>query len=162
MEQFRDIEELINMVDYDIGLSQNGRYHLNIARGLCYKALGETEKAIDIIESQIRRNEDKDLVGAYDYLHLGVLYLQNQEFEKAVAAFQKQSTTTILAENQYYLALAYLELDRPSQYKACLEKSRELYLNENRLFDPYSNPLDKIYLADIESELATANKKGHK
>ena len=71
----KDIEKLNSLVDYDIGQSQNGTYHLNIARGLCYKAIGEKEKAIAIIEKQLKLNEEEDFVGAYDYLHLGVLYL---------------------------------------------------------------------------------------
>ena len=152
----KDIEKLDSLVDYDLGQSQNGTYHLNIAKGLCYKAIGEKKKAIAIIEKQIKRNEEKDFVGANDYLHLGVLYLETGKFEKAVETFKKQLLNIELAENQYYLALAYQKLDKPSESKSCLEKAKELYNEERKMFDPYSNPMDKIYLEDIENEIKTA------
>ena len=145
-----------SLVDYDIGQSQNGTYHLNIARGLCYKAIGEKEKAIAIIEKQLKLNEEEDFVGANDYLHLGVLYLETGEFEKAVETFKKQSVNNELAENQYYLALAYQKLDKPAESKSCLKKAKEFYIGERKMFDPYSNPMDKIYLKDIENEIKTA------
>jgi len=151
-----DIEKLDSLVDYDIGQSQNGTYHLNIARGLCYKAIGEKEKAIGIIEKQIKLNEKEDFVGAYDYLHLGVLYLETKKFNKAIETFKKQSENNEVAENQYYLALAYQKLDKPTESKSCLKKAKELYIGERKMFDPYSNPMDKIYLEDIENEIKTA------
>jgi tetratricopeptide (TPR) repeat protein len=152
----KDIEKLDSLVDYDIGQSQNGTYHLNIAKGMCYKAIGEKEKAIAILEKQIKLNEEENFVGAYDYLHLGVLYLETEKFEKAVETFKKQSENNELAENQYYLAMTYLKLDKPTEYKSCLDKAKELYIGERRMTDPYSNPMDKIYLENIENELKTA------
>jgi tetratricopeptide (TPR) repeat protein len=158
----KDIEKLDSLVDYDIGQSQNGTYHLNIAKGMCYKAIGEKEKAIAILEKQIKLNEEENFVGAYDYLHLGVLYLETEKFEKAVETFKIQSENNELAENQYYLAMTYLKLDKPTEYKSCLDKAKELYIGERRMTDPYSNPMDKIYLENIENELKTAYNNGYK
>jgi len=151
-----DIEKLDSLVDYDIGQSQNGTYHLNIAKGLCYKAIGQKEKAITIIENQIKFNEDENFVGKYDYLHLGVLYLETGEFENAIEMFKKQSHTNELAENQYYSALAFLSLDKSTEYKSCLKKAKELYVGDKKMYDTYSNPMDKIYLENIENEIKTA------
>jgi len=155
-----DIEKLDSLVDYDIGQSQNGTYHLNIAKGLCYKGIGEKEKAIKIIETQIKLNEEEDFVGTYDYLHLGVLYLEMERFEKAIEVFKKQSKTNELAENQYYSALTFLKLDKSTEYKSCLEKAKELYIEGRKMSDPYSNPMDKIYLENIENEIKTAYNNG--
>lgn len=152
----KDIEKLDSLVDYDIGHSQNGTYHLNIAKGLCYKAIGEKEKAVEILEKQIKLNEEDDFIGANDYLHLGVLYLETKKFKKAVETFKKQSKNNELAENQYYLALTYQKLEKAAESKSCLEKAKELYIGGTKLFDPYSNPMDKIYLEDIENEIKTA------
>ncbi len=157
-----DIEKLDSLVDYDIGQSQNGTYHLNIAKGLCYKAIGEKEKAMAILEKQIKLNEEENFVGAYDYLHLGVLYLETEKLEKAVETFKKQSKNNQLAENQYYLAMTYLKLDKPTEYKSCLDKAKELYIVERRMTDPYSNPMDKIYLKNIENEIKTAYNNGNR
>ena len=157
-----DIEKLDSLVDYDIGQSQNGTYHLNISKGLCYKAIGEKDKAMAILEKQIKLNEEENFVGAYDYLHLGVLYLETEKLEKAVETFKKQSENNQLAENQYYLAMTYLKLDKPTEYKSCLDKAKELYIVERRMTDPYSNPMDKIYLKNIENEIKTAYNNGYK
>ncbi|RSK39661.1 tetratricopeptide repeat protein [Mangrovimonas spongiae] len=151
-----DIEKLDSLVDYDIGYSQNGTYHLNIAKGLCYKAIGEKEKAIAIIEKQILLNEQENFVGVYDYLHLGVLYWETNQFEKAINTFKKQAESNQLAENSYYMALTYRELDNPTKYKSCLDKTKELYISRKRMFDPYSNPMDKIYLETIENEIKSS------
>lgn len=151
-----DLEKLDSLIDYDIGFSQNGRYHLNIARGLCYKALGEMQKAREILETQIRLNEEKNLIGYYDYLHLGVLYLESGEVDKAIEAFSKQSQVYEMAENQYYLALAWQRAGKIEQYRSGLEQARELYIAGTRMMDSYSTPMDKIYLATIDDELARA------
>ncbi len=157
----KDIEKLDNLVDYDIGQSQNGTYHLNIAKGLCYRAIGEKEKAIAILEKQIKLNELEEFIGANDYLHLGVLYLETEKFDKAIEVFKKQSEYNELAENQYYLALTYKKLNNMNEYKSCLEKAKELYVGGRKMSDPYSNPMDKIYLDNIENEIKTAYNIGN-
>lgn len=151
-----DIEALERLVAYDIGQSQNGTYHLNIAKGLCYKALGEREKAIKIIEDQIKLNNEEDFIGAYDYLHLGVLYLETDDFDKALIVFEKQSEINEVAENQYYSALVYKALERQAEYRVSLEKAKALYLSGKKMTDPYSSPMDKVYLVNIEDALKAA------
>ncbi|WP_339610224.1 hypothetical protein [uncultured Planktosalinus sp.] len=155
----KDIEELERILDYDIGQSQNGTYHLNIAKGLCYKGIGQKEKAIAILEKQIKLNESENFVGPYDYLHLGVLYLETSKFEKALEILKKQAEYNDLAENQYYLALTYKKLNKLTVYKTSLQTAKELYSRQRRMFDTYSTPMDKIYLETIENELKTAYKK---
>ena len=158
----QDIEKLDSLVDYDIGHSINGTYHLNIAKGLCYKAIGKKDKAITIIENQVNINKEEDFIGAYDYLLLGVLYFEQNEFIKASEAFIKQSEVNELAENQYYFALTYKALKKYMEYKDCLAIAKKLYIKGNRMFDPYSNPMDKIYLENIDNELKTAYNIDHK
>lgn len=148
-----DIENLESLINSDIGYSQNGTYHLNIAKGLCYKAIGEKNKAIKIIEEQIERNKKDSFIGVYDYLHLGVLYLETENFEKAVETFHQQSQINELAENQYYLALTYKKLDKLNEYKSCLGNAKQLYDKGQKMSDPYSNPMDKIYAENIENEI---------
>lgn len=147
----QDIEKLDNLLDYDIGYCQNGDYHLNIAKGLCYKMIGERTKAIHIIKSQIEK--DTNLVGIFDYLHLGVLYLENKEFKKAITTLEKQTVINDLAENNYYLALAYKAIGKQNNYLEYLKKSRKLYLSGNIMVDIYTHHVDKIYLKEIEYEM---------
>ncbi|WP_321540514.1 hypothetical protein [Flavobacterium piscinae] len=94
-----------------------------------------------------------DFVGQFDYLHLGVLYLETNQLERAIETFNKQSISYELAENQYYLALTYLQLKDNDKYISCLLEAKALYLKGSKVMDVYDNPMDKIYLTDIENKL---------
>ncbi len=146
-----DIEYLDQLVDYDIGYSVNGDYHLHIARALCYKALGDKQKAITIIENHMKNNTQ--YAGPYDYLHLGVLYLETGQYPSALKAFKEQENTNDLAENRYYISLIYSNLGKESAVKNQLVKAKELYLEGYRMFDPYVAIMDQIYLDDIDAML---------
>lgn len=146
-----DIERLEDISKGDIGFGQNGDYHLKIAKALSYKGLGNKEKAIEIIQEQL--NLEDHFVGLYDYLHLGVLYLETGEFDKAVTAFKDQEQENTLADNDYYLAMAYKSLQDNLNYKKHLRKSYDLYQKRRHMFDPYTHQMDRIYLSDIEDEM---------
>jgi tetratricopeptide (TPR) repeat protein len=148
-----DIELLDSLVDYDIGHSQNGDYHLHILRALCYKALGEKCKAIYIIEQQMQ--EDSHIVGVYDYLHLGVLKLELGKLEEAIDIFKKQEVENDLAENRFYIALAYKRLGDIDKCLENLNIAKRKYENEIRMFDVYVEKMDQIYLDEIEEEIRT-------
>lgn len=147
----QDIETLENMVNYDIGMSVNGDYHLNIAKGLCYKALGDTAKAIEVIEKQLAVKGH--FVGLYDYLHLGVLYYEIGEYPKAIESLKRQVEENNIAENQYYIALVYKQLGELEKAKKALFLAAERYAKKRMMFDPYTQPYDKVFLVDIEREL---------
>lgn len=146
-----DIERLDSMVNHDIGSSANGDYHLHIARAICYKALGQSEKAIQIIEEQLQQSDH--VQGLYDYFHLGVLYLEGGKYDLALAAFQKQSEGNELADNQYYKAMTYKELGHTDLYRQTMQRAKELYQKGQKVSDYYTTPYDKIYLEDIERAL---------
>jgi len=125
---------------------------LGMARALCYKSIGEPEKAIQILEGQL--NSEDHSIGLHDYLHLGVIYLEQKEYKKALEAFLIQSEENNIAENQYYLALTSKALKMP--YIENLKKAKALYLSGNKMFSDYIDPIHKIYLEDIENELKSA------
>ncbi len=147
----KDIEALDSLVNYDIGYSSDGAYHLEIARAICYKELGQKKKAIDIIQSKLK--DDKYQEGLYDYFHLGVLYLEEKEYEKSIDALNKQNEHNNNAENHYYQALAYKHLAKKEEYMNKLHKAKELYLKGIKMQGGYSTYVDKVYLSEIEDEL---------
>lgn len=147
----KDIEALDKLVNHDIGFCQNGHYHLNIAKALCYKMLGQESHAIQIIEAQL--TNDISSLGLYDYLHLGVLYLDQGNYSKAIENFKKQHQQNELTENYYYLALAYKQTKDFDAYKSMLAKAKQLYLEARIMQDIYTHHVDKIYLKDIENEI---------
>lgn len=147
-----DIDLLDELVPYDIGYSQNGDYHLHVAKALCYKALGEREKAIELIEKHFKT--EGHFVGVFDYIHLGVLYMEMGNYEKAIQAFKKQEIENDLAENRYYIAKAYKILGNNKKFLENMNLAKEKYETSVRMMDPYVQQMDKIFLDDIEEELS--------
>jgi tetratricopeptide (TPR) repeat protein len=152
----QDLELLDRLIDYDLGFSVNGDYHLHIARGLCYKAIGQPLKAMEIIQQQLA--DSTYYAGAYDYLHLGVLQLETGNHQQAIESFQAQEAINDLAENRFYLALTYQQLGEMDMCQQQLKIAKEKYEEEIKMFDPYTAHLDKIYLKDIELALQNIDK----
>jgi tetratricopeptide (TPR) repeat protein len=147
-----DFEKLDSMTQFDIGYSRNGDYHLNVVKALCYKALGENKRSIEIIEKQLSENGYSPM--PYDYLHLGVLKFEIEDFDGAIQYFEKSILyNDYLAEPYYYLGLIYKKLNKRTEFIDNMQKAKKYYLKGYKIFDPYSDPIDKVYLADIENEL---------
>lgn len=134
--------------------------HLVIAKALCYDSIGEKEKAIKILEAGLK--EEEDIIGPLGYLHLGVFYLEQKDYRKAIQTFKKQNEVDEIAECHYYLAKSYKALHMQSEYILNLEEAKKLYLNGWRMTDVYIDPIHKIYLEDIEKELKAATNSHHK
>ena len=152
----RDLEMLDSLKEGDIGYSVNGDYHLNIAKALCYKALGQKTNAVQLIENQLATAGYSP--GLYDYLHLAVLQLELGEPEKALATLEKQEATCPgLAENAWYRALAFRRSGDSVRARQYLALAREQYEAGHFRSDPYDHPMDRVYLSDIEREMAKGN-----
>jgi len=131
--------------------------HLGMTRALCYKSIGQKEKAIQILETQMNREDYS--IGLYDYLHLGVIYLEQKAYEKAKNAFLIQNKENNLAENQFYFALTYKAIKMQPEYIEHLKEAKKLYLKGNRMSDFYIDLMHKIYLEDIENEIKSFHQK---
>lgn len=151
-----DLELLKQSTDYDIGYCQTGRYHLDIVLALCYKEMGALDKARSLMTATLSR--DDYFVEAYDYYHFGVLEYEVGNYEEAIQFFQKQiDNNDSFGEVYYFKALAYKQLKKIEYYKQSLEKAEAYYKEGRYLTDSYTEPLDKIYLADILDEIKRAN-----
>lgn len=154
-----DLELLEKMSPEDIGYSQNGMYHLSIAKALCYKMTGNSKKAIEIIESQL--NKTAYSVGLYDQYHLGILYLESGDAEKALTYFQQQSIEYDCAENAYYIAQAYKSIGKRQEYQENLEKAIEFYKKSRTMSDPYTHQVDRVYFKTINQEKLNSAEQIH-
>ena len=54
------------------------------------------------------------------------------------------------------MALTFLKLKDILEYKSSLELAKQLYEKGIRMSDPYTNPMDKVFLEDIENEIKTS------
>ncbi|WKN42289.1 tetratricopeptide repeat protein [Tunicatimonas pelagia] len=148
-----DIDSLDALTDNDLGTTGDGLYHLNILKGLCYKGLGKVERAIQIIEASVKDEEYNQ--GAYDYLHLGVLYLELRQPAKALAAFEKQNLYNKISEGYFYSARANRQLGNTKEALDLLNLALETYDSDFAMYDPYRQLMDEIYRVDIESEIVS-------
>jgi tetratricopeptide (TPR) repeat protein len=148
----QDLNELSKIKTGNIGYSVNGDYQLNIAKALCYKGLGNREKAIELIRKQLADTSYSP--GNYDYLHLGVLYIELRQTQLALTTIEKQiKVCPNLAENEYYLAQIYRLMGEREKMFQHLTKAQILYQDGRHRTDPYDNPMDRIYASDIEQAL---------
>jgi len=152
-----DINELDELVDYDIGETGDGLYHLNILKGLCYKGLGDHEKAIEVIEKYMASEDYYQ--HSYDNLHLGVLYLDVNKPNEALNEFEKQMANNPISEAYFYSAKAFQrlgDLDKALEY---LKISLEKYDKNIAMQNPYRQLVDEIYRFDIEEEIEAIQRK---
>lgn len=147
----KDIEQLDSLVDYDIGEIHNGDYHLNAIKAISYDALGETTKAITIMEEHMAQDHFYALL--YDYLLLGYFYLKQDNYLKAEEFFHKQKEVNDIAENEYYLAKTYALMNNMVEAKKWILSAQVKYQAQGTMFDAYTEPYAKIYLSDIETLL---------
>jgi tetratricopeptide (TPR) repeat protein len=146
----KDLEKLDSLANYDIGYSQNGHYHLNIAKGMCYSAIGQKQKAIEIFQSQI--NTPNYEAGLFDYYQLGVTYFEVKDYQNALICFEKQAKINPLAETEYYRGKIYKILKNQIEADKYKELAVKLYKENKNLFDPYTHHFNKVYLTEIEKE----------
>lgn len=147
-----DLERLESIINYDIGHSQNGEYHMNIIKALCYRGLGQKQKAIKTIETQLKKQDH--LLGNYDYLHLGTLYLEENNITKAIQYLEMQvEHNSYIAEGYYFLGKAYLKNNEKEKAIANFELAKVKYLQGYHRFDPYVEPMDTVTLEEIEEAL---------
>ena len=152
-----DIDTLDALINFDLGTTGDGLYHLNILKGLCYKGLGNFKKALRIIETCM--NEEEYYQGSYDYLHLGVLYLDNNKPVKALSAFEKQNSYNEVSEGYFYSAKANLQLGNTQQAIDFLNLALKTYDKGLAMHDPYRQLVDEIYRVDIVSEMESLDIK---
>ncbi len=144
-----DIDSLDTLVDYDIGYIHDGMYHLNVYKGICYKVLGNYTKAIEVIQSHIDAAEVD--VGLYDYIHLGVAYQAIGEHKQALECFKKQETINDVAENHYYAALSYQELEDAENFSSSITRAKEMLDKGQQMSNKYHILEDEIFMTDVEA-----------
>ena len=152
---FRDYEGAIEDMEYleekfnsiNVGYSAGGEYHLIVAKAICYSALDDKNKAIDILEDLFANKEYN--VGLFDYYQLAVTYFQVRDYINASKYLVKQSEINEIAENAYYKAIIAKLNGNDEIYLREKNKAIQLYKDRRMLFDDYTEPFNKVYLATI-------------
>jgi tetratricopeptide (TPR) repeat protein len=145
-----DFEQLETTITTDIGYSADGEYQLAIAKGMCYSALNQKEKAIEIFEKQLKAEGYS--VRLYDYYQLGVTYFEVKDYENALKCLEKQSTINEFAENEYYKAKIHKTLNHPTEYQKHKQLALNLYQEKRRLFDSYTHHSNKVFYETMQKD----------
>ncbi|MBK9566819.1 MAG: hypothetical protein WAT22_04240 [Saprospiraceae bacterium] len=146
-----DIESLEAVYKGNIGYSAGGEYHLKVAKALCYKQMGMLDKAISIMEQYMQDSTQQ--ISVFDHLHLGVMYFETGAVDKAITQFNFQIEKNDMAENQYYLALCHKKLAQSDLFLQHMTKAKELYLSNRKMVIIYTEPIDRVYLEEINLAL---------
>lgn len=133
--------------DQDIGVTGDAMYHLNIMKALCYKGLGQKEKAIRCIEDQMTKEYHHP--GLYDYLHLGVLYLETGNLQNALEALTIQIEQHPWSEAYFYRAMVHKQLQNKEACTKDLNLALTQYRQGEKLRNSYRQIVDEIYELDI-------------
>lgn len=149
-----DIEALEAVSKGNIGYSAGGQYHLKVAKALCYKQLGEIDKAISIMEQYMIDSTNQ--ISVFDHLHLGVMYLETGTYDKAITQLNLQSKQNDLAENQFYLALCHQKMGNTDMFTIHITKAKEMYLRNQKMIFHYTEPIDRVYLEEMDKALSLA------
>lgn len=129
----------------NIGYSANGDYNLYVVKAICYSALNQKDKAIEILEN-LYSNKDYHF-GLYDYYQLGVTYFETGKYDKALENFEKQSKVFDFAENIYFRSK--VSKVRNKDYLDLKSLALKSYDDGKTMKDAYTHHFNKIYRKQI-------------
>ncbi|MEN0003172.1 MAG: tetratricopeptide repeat protein [Bacteroidota bacterium] len=147
LEQFDTLTP--NQVDYAWGINV---HHL---RGLCYKQLGQYEKAVETF-NQCVASEPYNAVDVYTFVYRGICHYHLQNSQAALADFDEAIRRYSRCSMAYYnkgKTLWELDKNAPEARKHLL-KAKELVLNGHKKTDPYIEVFDEVYVEMVEEVLA--------
>lgn len=140
-----DFNALEKYYSGNIGYSQNGDYNLYVVKAICYSALNEKEKAVQILENLFKTKDYH--FGLFDYYQLGVTYFQIGNLDKALENFEKQSKVYDYAENIYYKGKIYKVKNK--DYLDLKSLALKTYDEGKTMKDDYTHHFNKVYRKQI-------------
>lgn len=152
-----DLEQFYAVPKTYVETTPGGEKDMRIILGLAYAKIGDYKKAIQTIEACIKSYATKDDVGLADYHTLGILYLKNTQYDKAIAAFEQQFTIyEHIADSYYFLGLAYNGKSEFKKARTQFDKALTVFGSDRQ----YSNPNAgfRVYEADILLEIEKRKK----
>lgn len=98
-------------------------------------------------------------ISVFDHLHLGVMYLETAAYEQAINQFKLQGVHSDQAENQFYLALCHQKMGNDLLFNKHIAKAKEMYIQNKKMYFHYTEPIDRVYLAEIEDAMENKDVK---
>ncbi len=150
----QDLEQYYALPKAYMQHTPGGEKDMRILLGLAYAKIGKYAKGIEILKACINDHESEDYVGLADYHSLGVLYVLNKQYEKAIEVLEKQLTVLEdMADTYYYLGLAHKGLSNLKEANIQFNKSLEIFDKQNRFRNTNAGFI--VYPSDVKHELGT-------
>jgi tetratricopeptide (TPR) repeat protein len=143
-----DIELLDSLITTDLGYGVNGDYHLHFARAFCYAALGQGNRAIEIMEAQLAQPDH--FLGNFDYYQLAITYLQEGDTAQATKYLKLQHTKNPIAESAYYQGQIAKKNDDIALFKRFRAEALQLHKAGKRMSEPYTHHMSHVYKQEME------------
>jgi len=160
---YRDYESTIKDVDKVIEISKishkacHGESCL-LLKAQAYYQLGEYQKAIetfdyllDLLEKEGQDRKDDFLVNFY----LARSYFKLNDLDKSLFYLNQQLNMpySVKAELNFYAGQIYVLKNDKEKAKQHFLKAKELYLQNDKMIEPYIERFDEIFMNDIELEI---------
>lgn len=140
------------LIDFEVAKKLNGDVYVmdhsyDFYRGLCYLQLNLFDSALLALHSEIEkaeREQGKGWVHFLDIFYLGVAYYELQDYDKAIATFERcLKSNPVLSDAKYYYGCALIRKGDEVKGKAFINEAREdakegKTINEdNAIYEPY-------------------------
>jgi len=161
---YRDYESTIKDVDKVIEISKipykgcHGESCL-LLKAQAYYQLGEYKKAIETFDYLFTILKGQGVNPKDDFLanfYLARSYFKLNDLDKSLFYLQEQLSMpySVKAELNFYAGQIYVLKNDNEKAKQQFLKAKELYLQNDKMNEPYIERFDEIFMNDIDNELS--------
>jgi len=160
---YRDYESTIKDVDKVIEISKipykgcHGESCL-LLKAQAYYQLGEYKKSIETFDYLFTLLKEQGVNPKDDFLanfYLARSYFKLNDLDKSLFYLQEQLSMpySVKAELNFYAGQIYILKNDTEKAKQHFLKAKELYLQNDKMNEPYIERFDEIFMNDIDNEL---------
>lgn len=161
---YRDYENTIKDVDKVIEISKipykgcHGESCL-LLKAQAYYQLGEYKKAIETFDYLFTLLKEQGVNPKDDFLanfYLARSYFKLNDLDKSLFYLQEQLSMpySVKAELNFYAGQIYILKNDTEKARQHFLKAKELYLQNDKMNEPYIERFDEIFMNDIDNELS--------
>ena len=150
----QDLETYYGLPKAYMQFTPGGDKDMRIILGLSYWKTGDIKKGVLTILNCINSYDSEDDVGYTDYHSLGMLYVFDKQYDKAIITLKKQlNVIKDIPDTYYFLGLAYKYKSNTTEAKVQFKKALSKFLEANKFRN--INPGFRVYKSDIIREIET-------
>lgn len=151
-----DLDQLEKVAGHTLVYVTNA--HMYMLKGLAYKELGNTQKALELYDIAIKEqitSKGPEWLGLYDYLYRGILKYRMGDYDGAIEDLTLEvKQYESLADTYYFRGMSYAATGRKDEARLDLQRAKELMMSEGqKRWESFVILPDEIFLTDIDKAL---------